>query len=132
MFIQMNKIHFIFKHTYKDNLKNIQKSILMDRSNIENTKTAQPVYLIRLKNYSFLKNPNRHLLYIYIDIIIIMFTEDCKTHALGQLHLHLIDNVVAVVVVVVVVVAAAAPEAVVVQHRLPGMAGTQASYILNS
>jgi len=55
-----------------------------------------------------------------------MFTEDCKTHALGQLHLHLIDNVVAVVVVVV---AAAAPEAVVVQHRLPGMAGTQASCI---
>ena len=91
----------------------------------------QHVYLIRLKNYSFQKNPNRHLLDLYIDIIIIMFTEDCKTHALGQLHLHLIDNVVAVVVVVVVV-AAAAPEAVVVQHRLPGMAGTQASYISNS
>ena len=89
----------------------------------------QHVYLIRLKNYSFQKNPNWHLLDLYIDIIIIMFTEDCKTHALGQLHLHLIDNVVAVVVVVV---AAAAPEAVVVQHRLPGMAGTQASYILNS
>ena len=88
----------------------------------------QHVYLIRLKNYSFQKNPNRHLLDLYIDIIIIMFTEDCKTHALGQLHLHLIDNVVAVVVVV----AAAAPEAVVVQHRLPGMAGTKASYILNS